>query len=246
MPLGTTSYLQIPTMAESDTGKYLILNSAIQQLEDSINRKLDLNFTSGNITLTESQFTRYGYFRATNVSVARDLTVPATVGTSPVVTTNRLFVVQNTGTATLTVKHPTGTTASVWAGKTAVIFADGTNVIEVSTTNKHRDLHYTFFGNPTSSQLIGLKVSARSIVFPANFSGSYGYCRVNPGAGYNIDVRDASGSIGTVTISAAGAFTFVTAGGTAKTLAAGGRLELVAPAGVDTTEDITIVFTGTI
>jgi len=65
MPLGNTPQLQIPLMAENDNQKYLAFNDAIQALDDSVNRLFELDFTASNLTLLESQLTRYQYFRGT-------------------------------------------------------------------------------------------------------------------------------------------------------------------------------------
>lgn len=90
-------------------------------------------------------------------------------------------------------------------------------------------------GPPTASEILYAVVVPRALDFAANFAGSYGYVGTNPTASFVISVQDDGAEIGTITISTGGAFTFATASGTAKTVAAGSRLEFVAPAGVDAT-----------
>jgi hypothetical protein len=76
-----------------------------------------VDFTAGNVTLTDAQFRGSIAFRATNLSVAHDLTVPAI---------KRLFVVSNKdGTNTLTVKRG-ATSVTVAASKLALLYTDGT------------------------------------------------------------------------------------------------------------------------
>ncbi|RWN33423.1 hypothetical protein [Mesorhizobium sp.] len=92
------------------------------------------------------------------------------------------------------------------------------------------DIPLSFAGTPTAGQLIGKLVTARDVAFAANFSGSFGHVGTNPAATFAIDVRDNGSSIGTISISTGGVFTFTTSGGTAKTITAGHRLEFYAPA----------------
>jgi hypothetical protein len=76
-----------------------------------------VDFTAGNVTLTDAQFRGSIAFRATNLSVAHGLTVPAI---------KRLFVVSNKdGTNTLTVKRGANSVA-IASGKLALLYTDGT------------------------------------------------------------------------------------------------------------------------
>jgi hypothetical protein len=90
-------------------------------------------------------------------------------------------------------------------------------------------------GPPTSNEVISAVILPRETTFAANFAGSYGYIGTNPTASFVISVKDDGTEIGTITISTLGVFTFVTSGGTSKVVAAGSRLEFVAPASVDAT-----------
>lgn len=97
------------------------------------------------------------------------------------------------------------------------------------------DVPLSFAGTPTTSQKIGKLIAVRTIVFPANFAGSAGHIGTNPTATFAIDVQDNGSSIGTISISTGGTYTFTTASGTAKTVTAGHRIEFVAPSSVDAT-----------
>lgn len=92
------------------------------------------------------------------------------------------------------------------------------------------DVPLSFSGIPTAGQLIGKFVVPRDVAFPANFSGSAGHVGTNPSATFAIDVQDNGASIGTISISTGGVFTFTTTSGTAKTVSSGHRLEFYAPA----------------
>jgi hypothetical protein len=90
-------------------------------------------------------------------------------------------------------------------------------------------------GIPTNSQLMHKRIAARTMTFPANFAGSYGHLSANPTAVTALDVRIAGASVGTISISTGGVFTFTTSGGTAKTATAGQRIEIVNQASADAT-----------
>ena len=96
--------------------------------------------------------------------------------------------------------------------------------------NPPYDIPLSFSGTPTAGQLIGKVVVARDVSFPANFSGSAGHIGTNPTSTFAIDVQDNGVSIGTISISTGGVFTFSTASGTAKTVSSGHRIEFYAPA----------------
>ena len=88
---------------------------------------------------------------------------------------------------------------------------------------------------PTASEVLALHIVADAFDFPANFANSKGAVGTNPAATFAIDVQrqvNATGafaSIGTISISTGGAFTFTTASGTAKSIAVNDVLKFVAP-----------------
>lgn len=129
MPLPNSPILQSPLMAQSDTNKYVLFNDAMVKIEDSINRGLAVDMSVGAVLLTESQILAYGIFNVTTGASGYNLTIPATVGTSPPYATNRVLVIRNVaGASAITVKHPTGSTVLVDPGNTAIVYADGTNI----------------------------------------------------------------------------------------------------------------------
>jgi hypothetical protein len=102
-------------------------------------------------------------------------------------------------------------------------------------SNSFYDVSSGFEATPTTSQILEKIMIARTLVFPANFVGSVGNIDTNPTASFAIDVQDDGVSIGTITIAIGGGFTFVTAGGTAQTVAVGSVLSFVGPVTADTT-----------
>jgi hypothetical protein len=112
-----TPNLNITHIVSSQAQKEVTANEAFDALDAALCGQLSLDFTSGNVTLSDAQFRSSIAFRAANLSVARDLTVPAI---------KRLFVVSNKdGTNTLTVKRG-ATSIAIGAGKLALLYTDGT------------------------------------------------------------------------------------------------------------------------
>lgn len=108
---------------------------------------------------------------------------------------------------------------------------DGTAWIDATES---RDINFAkITGIPTSSEVLHREVVTRLIEFPADFAGSAGDIQTNPTSTFDIDVQDDTVSIGTISISTGGAFTFTTVSNTAKTVAAGSLLEFIAPGSAD-------------
>ena len=100
---------------------------------------------------------------------------------------------------------------------------------EIPVPESPYDVPLSFSGTPDAGALMGKLIAVRDIDFLANFSGSAGHVGTNPDATFAIDVQDDGVTIGTISISTGGVFTFTTASGTAKTVASGSRIEFYAP-----------------
>ena len=90
-------------------------------------------------------------------------------------------------------------------------------------------------GKPGAAAIVLIFTATQAINFPANFGGSYGSLGANPTATASYNVLKNGTSIGGVSISTSGVFTFTTAGGATQALAAGDRLTVTAPSSVDAT-----------
>jgi hypothetical protein len=109
--------LNITHIVTAQAQKEVTANEAFDALDAALCGQLSVDFTSSNVTLTDAQFRGSIAFRAANLSVARDLAVPAI---------KRLFVVSNKdGTNTLTVKRG-ATSIAIASGKLALLYTDGT------------------------------------------------------------------------------------------------------------------------
>ena len=119
-------------------------------------------------------------------------------------------------------------------GKVVKVSA-GEDGLEFVAESQAYDFGFVKAETPTSSEIIGKVVVPRNLTLPADLAGAAGHVDANPTAQFDIDVTDDGGSIGTITIATDGSFTFVTAGNTAKPVAAGSVIRFVAPNTPDAT-----------
>lgn len=94
------------------------------------------------------------------------------------------------------------------------------------------DFGFVFEDTPAAGAVLQRVRLGRAVTIPADMAGSAGGVATNPDAQFDIDVRDDGVSIGTISVSAAGAVTFATAGSPppAVNVAAGSEITFVAPA----------------
>lgn len=100
------------------------------------------------------------------------------------------------------------------------------------------DFGLQFGATPEAGFIIQRVRIGRDIIIPANMGAVYaggpsssGGVDTNPDATWAIDVQDDGVSIGTISVSTGGVVTFTTAGGTAKSVAAGSEITFIAPSG---------------
>lgn len=126
-----------------------------------------------------------------------------------------------------------------WNGTAWAAFSSGGG-------NTYYDLRFGFTTTPVSDEVLDTILVGRELTFPADFTGSIGNVVTNPTATFDLDVKDDGTSIGTISISTGGVFTFTTVSNTEKVVAAGSVLTIVAPTTVDATvEDVAITLLGT-
>jgi len=103
---------------------------------------------------------------------------------------------------------------------------------------------FGFTSTPTASEVLLLYTFAEAVTFPDEWSGSVGDIGTNPTASFVLTVQKNGSSVGTVTISTGGAFTFVTTG-TSVAFAVGDQLKVVGPATPDASAaNVSITFLG--
>lgn len=128
----TTANLNLPEIAESQSGKYLTHNEALAILDGAVAGLFTKNMASdADYTLATTGTPPYEWQRA-----AVKIT-----DTGPVLTTGRniivpaeakLYILINATAQTLTLKTPAGSGIGVATGKTALLYCDGTNVVRVT------------------------------------------------------------------------------------------------------------------
>lgn len=98
------------------------------------------------------------------------------------------------------------------------------------------DIGFYFPGGPPSPNQLLLKyVATRALTFAANFAEAQGHIGTNPTSSFVMTVSVAGVSVGTITVSTGGAFTFATSGGAAVDVVAGDQIEIAGPASADAT-----------
>lgn len=133
------------------------------------------------------------------------------------------------------------------AGESVIISKWTSKRVSVSSLSSEGpyDIRISFGETPIADEIIDTIPIVREISFPANFSGSVGIIGANPTSTLVLDVKDDGTTIGTISISTTGVFTFATVGGTAKVVAAGSFLTIVAPATPDATAaNMQVTFSG--
>lgn len=112
----STPILGITELANNQVDQFATANEAFRAIESAFSNFTVCNLATGNVTITAANFKLYFLFRASGNTVARDIVFPVAT---------RFFAVQNTGSATLSIKLGT-TTVTLAAGASAFYFADGT------------------------------------------------------------------------------------------------------------------------
>lgn len=235
--------LDIDQVTSGQDQKEVTINDATGQLDAAITEFLLSDYTSGDITLTDTEFRRNLLFRTDNLSVARTLSVPAI---------KHLFVVDNTnGTSTLTVSRGT-TDINLLSTENGVFYTDGTANGLIQTGGSGgggaaADPVFSMFfpTAPASAELLVRFVFAESVDFPSGLTGSQGFLGTAATAQTDFDIQRNGVNVGIMRFAISGTVaTFIMASVTS--YAAGDTLEIVAPAGVDATaSDVSAALTGT-
>lgn len=131
--MAKSTVLAVDQIAENQSSSYLTANGFVTALEKATQKTLSVDFTSGDVTLTQAQFLEQVHFYCENLGAAGALTIPASLTIDATsYTPARLFAVTNTsashdldvtdGTATVTMDPET----------TGLFVYDGTNLVSVS------------------------------------------------------------------------------------------------------------------
>lgn len=238
--------LAIPEIAPAQNNKYITHNDAIAWLEAMAN-DIYTNAAVGAaaVTLSELQATKYFVYRLSGLTGNQNLVFPASINFN---NAKRVFCVHNVdtvGNVTVKASTGTGTTVVLTPGQMAIIFQNYQDMVAVTVINSY-DTAFYVAGLPGNNVAIGTFVATRAFKLADDFAGSRGHCAVNPTTtAAAFDVRKNGSSIGSVSISTVGAFTFTTTGATVESFVAGDRLTVVGPTPQNTTlADVAISFFG--
>ena len=248
--------LALAQVAAAQNQKEVTINDQAGQLDAALTEQFVADVSAGNVALTSEAYRRAVHIKATGAATAgRTVTLQAIKKLSVISnfsTTDSVDFVLGSAMITL---DPAEDAANPTM---ALVYTDGTadGLFAVSSgvggggaaAGSLYDLGFYYAGGPPgSSELMFKWVATRNVELAADIAGSFGDIGTNPTAQFDMDVTLEGASIGTISVATDGTFTFTTAGGTAKQIAAGERLEIVAPASADATAaDIALTLAATI
>lgn len=240
-----SSLLEILEVSENQAAKATAANTSIQMLEKALAEILEVVTTSATSPGTDLTLP-YAAGDLGNKDSLRCIAIRLNAGATEVFnvihpTNKHLFVLINSTSQVATIKCSGQSGVPVGSGDTSLLYCNGTDVIGLNLVatggggalTHPRELSFSYYGSPPASTEIGKIVVANNITFPADFAGSVGFVETNPGSAYAIDVQDDGVSIGTISISAAGAFTFTTTGNAQQIVVSGSVLTLISSATPD-------------
>lgn len=246
--MSTSTILGITELEQNQNNRYITINNMLAALEQAGNAKLAKTVSgSSDVSLTDDECTRYAYYVASGGTGNFNFVFQGEIGLN---NANRLFFFKNESSYVATVKSDAaGTTVTVKAGASCVIHQDHDDMVKIAEfdglTTAPYDIGGFIPGLPDDGVECFKFVAVRAIDFADNFSGSVGHCGVNPTATAAFDVLKNGTSIGSISISTSGVFTFNTTGA-GTSLAAGDRLSVTSPSPQDATlSNVAFSFLGT-
>lgn len=246
--MGVTQHLNITEIEQNQNNRYITHNNAIEALAAASNARL-VKTTSGSdpVELTIDECTRYVCYVAEAGATGNfDFVFLGEFGSNDA---ERLFVFRNETDYTATVKSDgAGTTVPVPAGSGCLIHQTHDDMLKIAessgATTAPYDVGLFLPGQPDDAVECFVFTAVRDVVFPDDFDGSVGFCGSNPAATAAFDVLKNGSSVGSISISTSGVFTFSTTGGDVS-LTVGDRLSLTTPSPQDASlANVSIVFKG--
>jgi hypothetical protein len=240
----TTSNLGIEHIVASQYQKEVTANAAFDALDGALAGKLDVALSGTDVTLTAAQALVVMVLRATGtLSAACAIVVP---------TNKKLYAVMHdaSGGFNVTVKTASGTGAALAPGERAVVYCDGTNVVEIlratpATAAAPFDVGVTYNGMPSASAVLLRLPMVRAVTFPAGMAGSRGVAGTTATVTATFDLRKNGSIFGSMTFAVGAANATFTAA-SATVFAVGDVLTVTAPANPDATlGDLGLNLTGT-
>lgn len=222
-----------PVPIEQDDETYKTTTQAIANLAN-LSAALEVSVAAGNASISASDYQTNTFFLITGATgspdVTRTITLPAVKRLAAFRSSSA-----NTRPVILSYGSPAQTT-TVYPGSSVLIYTDSTATGFYRMTEEVYDFGFSLIGSSSATQAtVGRTVIPRAAIIPASCAGSFGYIGTNPSATVTIDIRLEGASIGTISISTGGVFTFTTASNTPVTITAGNRIEFVRTSSPDVT-----------
>lgn len=241
-----SAFLKLTALLVGQTGKETTVNDGLSRIEHATQRTVDIDFTSGDVALTEDQFTTNFVFRCTNVGADQTLTIPNEIDSNGANTAERVFAVENTATGNFVINVDlaggSGIEVVVLPGEQVSVYSDGTDVRRLDNSF---DLGAFFGGAPPANALMLRFTANRPFVLPVDLVGSIGSWSANATGAHSYPIKKNGGAnIGTVDVAlgaAVATFTFTTE----TAFAVGDVLTVQAPATPDATSvDLALTIAG--
>lgn len=247
--MSESTILSITELEPNQNNKATTINNAIAALEQASNRKLAKTVSgTSDVTLTQDECTRYFYYVASGGSGNFNFVFKGEIDITN--NANRVFVFKNASSYVATVTSDgSGTDVTVPAGASCLIHQDHDDMVKVAEYNGLTTMPYDIgcyiLGQPDDGVEAMTFTAVRAIDFADDFAGSKGHVSVNPTATASFDVKKNGSTVGSISISTGGVFTFATTG-TTVSLAIGDRISIHTPSPQDATlANVSIVLLGT-
>jgi hypothetical protein len=226
--VSATPNLGLAHILASQSSKELTANQAFDGLDEAIAGTTTLDVTAGGtFTLTQPQW----------IDMRLKLTGTPGAGVNVVVplANPKLYIVDNECGQNATVKGSSGASVTVPTGTLALLYCDGTNVLQLLSgvaTAITYDLGIYLAGVYTAGQKLVEYTMPRGINYPSSMTGSYAKCDTAPTGAVDCPVKKNGSSLGNIHFAASattGSFT----GFSSNSFAAGDIVEIDAPASAD-------------
>lgn len=188
--MATTTNLTATKIEESQSQKATSANAAFDIFDKAIAGGLAKSITSADVTLTTDEARNAAILLSGTLTGNRNLIVPAA---------SKIYLIKNgtSGSYTVTVKTASGTGIVVTQGKQAILYCDGTNVIEAQSAASGSNSAVLVIA--CSDESTGLTTGTAKVTFRMPFAITLTAVRAS------LSVAQSSGSIFTVDINEAGA-----------------------------------------
>lgn len=228
--MSKSAILAINQIAETQNNKYLTHNDAVNILEQSDNAMYtNAAVGAGPVNLTENQATQYQVYKVSGGSAAFNLVFPSTINSVNAVRHATIWNADTTYSVTVKMSTGTGATVVLTPGQSAVIqiaYEDVYAMFTGDTSQPPYDVGLYIPGKPGDGAEVFKFVAVRAVEWPDDWAGSYGHIGTNPTDAANVlTIKKNGTSVGTISISTGGVFTFATTAAET-TLAAGDRLTI--------------------